>query len=370
MKLVIDNNIPFIKGLLEPFADICYIKGSCIRKNDVLDADGLIIRTRTRVDKDLLSGTSVKYVGTTTIGTDHIDTEWCDNNGIRYASAPGCNAGSVNQYILAALSTLKNKFKFIPEETTLGIIGAGNVGSKVASSARLLGYKVILNDPPRARKEGDSKFVSLNRLIADSDIITIHVPFTSDGPDRTEDLIDRQLMNKVKNNMILINTSRGGIVNEEALVNSLKKKIIKACVIDTWEKEPLINKDLLKRTSIATPHIAGYSADGKYRAITMILDDLSDYFGLPVKKQSNINLTPPINKYIDLDLSADLSSMIDSAILRTYRIMDDHHSLLKNPDKFEEIRNTYPNRREFDSYLIKEAPPEAKIILSELGFYV
>lgn len=367
MKLVIDNNIPFIKGLLEPFADIRYVQGSSIGKNDVLDADGLIIRTRTRVGPDLLAGSSVKYIGTTTIGTDHIDTEWCDKKEIHYKSAPGCNSVSVNQYVLAALCTLRNRFKFIPKETTLGLIGAGNVGSKVAASAQVLGYKVILNDPPRARREGDENFASLDRLIKDSDIISLHVPYTESGPDPTSQLIDAELLNSVRNNTIIINTSRGGIVNEAALIDSLDKKKIMACVIDTWGNEPDINRDLLKRAFIATPHIAGYSSDGKWRATSIILNDLSDFFSLPEIK-SNIILDPPLNILISPDRSADLHTIIGSAILKAYPIMDDHHSLLNNPGMFEELRNNYPNRREFDSYRIKETPPEAEIILKKLGF--
>ncbi len=367
MKLVIDKNIPFIKGLLEPFADIRYIQGSSIGKNDVLDADGLIIRTRTRVGPDLLEGSSVKYIGTTTIGTDHIDTEWCDNKGIHYKSAPGCNSVSVNQYVLAALCTLSSKYKFVPEETTLGLIGVGNVGSKVAASAQALGYKVILNDPPRARREGNDNFLSLDRLIKNSDIISLHVPFTESGPDPTSRLIDTQLLNRVRNNTIIINTSRGGIVNETALIESLDNKKIMACVIDTWENEPAINIDLMKRAAIATPHIAGYSSDGKLRATSIILKDLSDFFSLPEIK-TNISLDPPLNDLISPDMSADLNTMVASAILKAYPIIDDHHSLVNNPGMFEELRNKYPNRREFDSYRIKEASPEAEKILGKLGF--
>lgn len=369
MKLVIDKNIPYIKGILEPFADIRYIKGNCIGKNDVLDADGLIIRTRTRVGPDLLAGSSVKYVGTTTIGTDHIDTEWCDNNGIRCTAAPGCNSGSVKQYILAALCTLSSKFKFIPKETTLGIIGVGNVGSKVAASAQVLGYKLILNDPPRARIEGDGDFVSLNRLIENSDIISLHVPFTAGEPDPTQNLINSENINKMKSHAIIINTSRGGIVNEKILLNGLRKNKIKACVIDTWKQEPAINQALMERAAIATPHIAGYSSDGKLRATSIILNDLSDFFSLP-EIRPNISLAPPLNDIISPDISTDLNTMIGSTILKTYPIMDDHHSLVNNPEKFEELRNKYPARREFDSYRIKEAPPEAEKILKKLGFNI
>lgn len=370
MKVVIDNRIPFIRGLLEAEAKVSYLDGNEIGKKDIIDADAIIIRTRTKADKNLLEGTSVKYVGSATIGTDHIDKEWCNQYGIHCASSPGCNAGSVNQYILSALTVLQNKFNYKTGNTTIGIIGVGNVGTKVAFSASLLGYKVLLNDPPRERREGPGIFVSLEEITEKADIISVHVPLSMAGQDSTHYLINSNLLDKAKNGVIIINTSRGGVVNEEALLNSLNNSKVKASVTDVWESEPDINMELLQKSTIATPHIAGYSLDGKLKATSMILEDFARYFNLPDNIKYLGNLPPPDSAIIRLKLSPDIYSIIGKAILQTYPIMDDHNLLLKNPESFEEIRNSYGVRREFDSYTIINAPTGAKEILGKLGFIV
>jgi len=369
MKVVIDNKIPFIKGLLEPLADISYIEGNKIGKKDILNADALIVRTRTKIDSSLLSGTAVKYIGSATIGTDHIDTGWCRQNGIHCAASPGCNAGSVNQYILSALAILQNKFRYKPENTTIGIVGVGNVGKKVAASVRLLGYNVLLNDPPRSRIEGPGAFVSLDKLLENSDIITVHVPLTLDGRDKTHHLICSDTISKAKKGVILINTSRGGVVDEKMLLSNLKSGKIKACVTDVWEGEPNISRELLTRSTIATPHIAGYSSDGKLRASTMIIEDFARFFKLP-QPAYNVDLPSPEDPIISIKEWHNTEDLPAKAILHTYPIMNDHHLLLKNPDRFEELRNNYPNRREFDSYTINKVPDRVKNILKDLGFRV
>ncbi|MCW9066240.1 MAG: 4-phosphoerythronate dehydrogenase, partial [Ignavibacteriaceae bacterium] len=263
IKIIADNKIPFLKGVLEPFTEIEYHKGSEITKKIVRDADALLIRTRTKCNKELLLDTKIKFIGTATIGIDHIDTAFCESKGIKWINAPGCNSSSVQQYLASALLTLSKLKNFEFSKMTIGIVGVGNVGSKVEMIANILGLKVLLNDPPRERIEGREKFVSLDRLIEQSDIITFHVPLNLNGIDKTFHLADAELFKKFNKSKILINTSRGEVIETAALKEAISDGNVTASVLDVWENEPNIDLELLKMVDIATPHIAGYSADGK-----------------------------------------------------------------------------------------------------------
>jgi erythronate-4-phosphate dehydrogenase len=369
MKVVIDGRIPFIKGMLESFADVSYISGADITKDHIKDADALIVRTRTRVDKELLSGSSLSFVGTTTIGTDHIDTGWCKANGIKVVSAPGSNSGSVAQYIASAIVLLQKDFSLIPENSTIGVVGVGNVGNKVASLAKTLGYNILLNDPPRARTENTDLFVSLEELVRASDIITLHVPLTHKGKDKTHHLIKTELLNQSKSGSILINTSRGDVIKEEDLMKQIENKRISATVLDVWNKEPDISLELLRRCYMATPHIAGYSVEGKLNATNMILQNFADFFGIVLPTLSTDDLPIPINRDIVIDSTVKSDSeIISEAILHSYSIVKDHKLLLADPLKFEQIRNSYGIRREPHAYRIKGASNLVSIKLKELGF--
>lgn len=221
MKIVCDSHIPFLQGVLEPYADVVYLPGSSITRDDLLEADALVVRTRTRCDEKLLKGTKVRFIATATIGYDHIDTAWCESNGITWTNAPGCNSWSVQQYIGSLLVTMSRHFGFSFRDKTIGIVGVGNVGSKVARLAALLGFRVLLCDPPRARREGQNGFVPLERIISESDIITCHVPLTRDGQDSTYHLFDSSRLAAMNSSQILINTSRGEVVDCKALKQAL-----------------------------------------------------------------------------------------------------------------------------------------------------
>ena len=206
MKIVIDDKIPFIKGVLEPYAEVVYLSGGKIKHSDVANADALIVRTRTKCDESLLKETSVKFIATATIGYDHIDTAWCEASGITCTSAPGCNSGSVHQYMASVLATLSAQFGFEFEEMTLGVVGVGNVGSKVARLGEALGMTVLMNDPPRAEKEGLAQFVPFDEILNMSDIITLHVPLKNAGAHQTYHLFDKTTFEYMRHGTILINS--------------------------------------------------------------------------------------------------------------------------------------------------------------------
>ncbi|MCB0742389.1 MAG: 4-phosphoerythronate dehydrogenase, partial [Ignavibacteriae bacterium] len=244
MKIVADDKIPFLKGVLEPYADVEYFSGSKISKENILNADALIVRTRTKCNKDLMDGTKIKIVTTATIGTDHIDIDYCDQNNIKWLNAPGCNSTSVMQYISSVLLTLAQLENSNLAEKTIGIIGIGNVGSKIKKVAEILGMKVLLNDPPREREEGGNKFCSLDKIIKESDIITFHVPLNKQGIDKTFHLADETFFNKLEKKPIIINSSRGEVIKTAALKEAIKNDKVNSVVLDVWENEPNIDLEL------------------------------------------------------------------------------------------------------------------------------
>ena len=289
MKIICDDKIPFLKGALEPYARVVYLPGQEISAEVVMGADAMIIRTRTICDRALLEGSSVKIVATATIGYDHIDTAWCESRGIVWKNAPGCNSSSVQQYIASVLCVLAERFNLHFKDLTLGVVGVGHVGSKVAEAARALGMKVLLCDPPRAREEGPEGFVDLNEIVSSTDIITLHVPLSHEGLDATWHMFDSERISSLRPNQILINSSRGSVVDTLALKNALKARRIKAAVLDVWENEPYIDLDLLNLLTIATPHIAGYSADGKANGTAASVQAVAACLGTKVVLRSNIN---------------------------------------------------------------------------------
>jgi erythronate-4-phosphate dehydrogenase len=354
MKIVCDNKIPFLEGALEPYAEVVYLPGNKTTADVVRDADALITRTRTICNESLLKGSKVKLIATATIGFDHIDTEWCDANDIEWTNAPGCNSSSVEQYIGSLLVTMAHEMNFRLSDKTVGIIGVGNVGSKIAKLANILGLKVLLNDPPRARKEGDSDFVSLDELIMKSDIITCHVPLQRDGEDATYHLFDAKRLNSLREDQILINSSRGEVIDNKALKDVLKDGKIRAASLDVWENEPNIDSELLDLLFTGTPHIAGYSLDGKANGTTMSVQAIGCKFGLPCKEWIVKEIPSPIqtlNFTIDTN-GKDEEDVLSEAILHTYRIKEDDTRLRNDITTFEQQRASYPVRREFSAFTL------------------
>ena len=374
MKIVIDDKIPFIKGVLEPYAEVVYLPGSEFTHSDVVNADALITRTRTKCNEALLKDTSVKFIATATIGYDHIDTGWCKANGIVWTNAPGCNSGSVYQYIGSVLATLSTHFGFVFEEKTLGVVGVGNVGSKVARLGKAMGMTVLMNDPPRAEKEGPAQFVPLDEILNMSDIISLHVPLKCSGSHQTRHLFDKDMFDQLPYRTVLINSSRGEVVDNAALKIALKNRIIGAAALDVWENEPDIDLELLPLLNIATPHIAGYSADGKANGTAMSVQALSRFFGLPLTDWYPSELPCPAQPLrFELDCRGkSLQQCLCEAIWHTYAVNDDDGFLRASPATFEKQRGDYPVRREFAAFTVdvKNAIPEIENRLQVLGFSI
>ena len=374
MKVVADDKIPFLKGVLEPFADVQYLPGKEITKKDIADADALIVRTRTKCNESLLSGTKVKFIATATIGFDHIDTKWCENNGIAWTNAPGCNSGSVYQYIASVMVSLAAKHNFNLFDRSLGVIGVGNVGKKIVKLGEWLGMRVMLNDPPRERNESTCGFISLDGIIRECDIITCHVPLNLDGKDKTYHLINDKILSRLNKGTILINSSRGEVVDNKSLLNALTNRSrLSGAVLDVWENEPDINIDLLAKLDFATPHIAGYSADGKINGTTMSIHALSRYFGLPLQNWEPTDLPLPENHTFTVDcLKKSIQEVLSEVILHTYKVDEDDARLRKSVETFEKQRGNYPLRREFHAFTLNLVHNHSNLdkILGNLGFKI
>jgi erythronate-4-phosphate dehydrogenase len=373
MKIVIDDKIPYIKGALEKFTEVIYLPGSKTTPEIVKDADALITRTRTICNEKLLAGSSVKFIATATIGFDHIDTEYCEKAGISWINAPGCNAKSVEQYIAAALFTLalKNRIKLC--DKTIGIVGVGNVGSKVARFCEILGMKVLLNDPPRERNEGSEQFVSLDFIRENSDIITFHVPLNMSGEDATFHFIDFEFLSGLRKKPLLINSCRGEVTETMAIINAIKLNTLSGYIADCWENEPDIHQELLGLCDIGTPHIAGYSKDGKANGTMMSVQAVSRFFNLGIDEWRPHGVEVPDNTIIKLDgTRRDEESIIAEAVLETYDIEADDLALRNSPALFEKLRGDYPVRREFTSYTVKPRNVATPVIekLKQFGFEI
>jgi erythronate-4-phosphate dehydrogenase len=373
MKIIADDKIPFLKGVLEPFADVVYLPGKSITRKVLADADALLIRTRTKCTEELLKGTKVSFIGTATIGFDHIDTQYCEKNGIVWTNAPGCNSSSVQQYVAAALLKIASEFRFSLKGKTLGIIGVGNVGTKVEKFASVLGMQVLLNDPPRARNEGEKKFVSLDTILQESDIITLHVPLNVVGEDATWHLINEKSLKKMKKGAWFLNTSRGEVNDTAGLRKVLTSGKLGGSVLDVWEHEPDIDLDLMSRTFLSTPHIAGYSTDGKANGTSMVVNSLCKHFSFPSEEWYPENVPEPEHPLFAIDgVGKSEEEIIREAVNHTYNIEEDNIKLRFAPSDFEKQRGDYRLRREFKAFTISLNGGNKKVrrMLEELGFKV
>ncbi|AHW60925.1 4-phosphoerythronate dehydrogenase PdxB [Draconibacterium orientale] len=373
MKIIIDNKIPYIKGALEPFAEVIYLPGSETTPEIVKDADAIITRTRTICNDKLLRDSKVKYIATATIGFDHIDTDYCKQAGIKWTNAPGCNAESVNQYIASALCSWAMRKRTDLTGLTIGIVGVGNVGKRVAKTCKILGMNVLLNDPPRERTEGSREFVSLETIQNEADIITFHVPLNMSGEDATFHMVDEDFLQNLRKNPLIINSCRGEVCDSEAIYNAIEASDIKGFIADCWENEPDINLDLLNLCEYGTPHIAGYSKDGKANGTKMSVQAISRFFGLGINNWEPTNVELPATTSIEIDGNQRREySILAEAILSTYDIENDDDDLRDSPLKFEQLRGDYPVRREFNTYTIEAKNIETKTLekLIELGFQI
>ena len=341
MKVVVDDKIPYIReALSEMGIEALYAGGSKITPDMVRDADALIVRTRTQCDSSLLEDSKVQFIATATIGYDHIDTAYCASKGIQWTNAPGCNAASVCQYIESSLLLLQCERGLKLSNATLGVVGVGHVGTLVAEMARSWGMRVLCCDPPRAER-GELGFVSLDVIAREADVITLHTPLTRVGAHPTFHLADASFFASLQRKPYFINTSRGETTDTAAVLQALDEGKIAQCIIDVWEHEPHINLELLERCYIGTPHIAGYSADGKANATRMSLEALARHFNLgPIP---SVQPTQPLQTTI-------MVHSREKALLMIYNPHSDSRALRAAPSLFEQLRGDYPLRREEQAY--------------------
>lgn len=377
MKIVADENIPQVKDAFESFGEVKLFPGRSITNKDLIDADVLLVRSITKVNKELLENSKVKFVATATIGTDHIDKNYLNKKNIAFADAAGCNAYSVAEYVICAISTLFHESNKKFSESSIGIIGYGNIGTKVAKFARALGFKVLINDPPLQRIDYPEKFCSLEEALS-ADVITFHVPLNMDGIDKTYHLLNEKNIGLIKSGAILINSSRGPVVDNQILKKRLTEKKDLITVLDVWENEPCIDTRLLDFVEIGTPHIAGYSYEGKINSTALIYKKFCDYIKTEPTWQPKIKKVE--NSVISIDVNESIEKNLYTVSKTIYDIKDD--SLLlkraKEYDKnelakyFDGLRKNYRIRREFNNYTIKLNEREEIIRekLTELRFNV
>ena len=341
MKIVADTNIPFLKGVLEPYAEVVYMDGRAIGREAMMDADAIVIRTRTRCCEETLKGTKVKMIASATIGTDHIDLQWCAEHGIEVQNAAGCNAGAVANYIFSAMYAVASRRAIKMEDAVIGIIGVGNVGRKVEHMARTLGLKVLLNDPPRAAVEGNEGFVSLEELLQNATIISLHTPLDK----TTHGMCDDSFFEKVRPGAIFINASRGEVVDEAALLRARPK--LGGLVLDTWCNEPNVNQVLIDACDIATPHIAGYSYQGKQNGTAMAVQAIARHFGIKELEFFRPNSEEETLRPMAINVKDKTQGEIAAALQYNYPIFTDDFLFRVNPQNFEKLRSEYNYRREF-----------------------
>lgn len=375
LKILVDENIAFADRAFNSLGKVELVPGRSISNQLIKDSDILIVRSITKVDRDLLRNTKVKFVGTATIGTDHIDLDYLKENKIVFADAKGCNAFSVAEYVIAALTNLAVKLNLTLRDKSIGIIGVGNIGSKVAGFTTALGMDVLLNDPPLKRLGDTRNFAELDEIF-ECDIVTLHVPLNLTGEDKTFHLFDFEKLKKLKTNSILINTSRGAVINNSDLLKVIDKKHLNV-VLDVWENEPDVNIELLKKIQIGTPHIAGYSYEGKVNGTKMIYDSLCNFLG--AENTFSFDLPVPENSVLAIKKSGCIEERLNELISKVYSITKDDlrmREMINMPYEkrridFDKQRKNYPARREFINYqvLSDDLTEEEKTLLSSLRFH-
>ena len=367
MKIVADKTVPFLKGVLEPFAEVVYLDAGNFTPEAVRDADALIVRSVDKCTRQLLEGSRVRLITTATIGFDHIDTRFCDEAGIVWRNAPGCNAASVGQYVLASLVAVALRRGEALAGKTLGIVGVGHVGSIVARYAEAWGMRVLRNDPPRAAREGTEDFVSLETIAEEADIITFHVPLTREEPYATYHLAGADFMEHLRRKPWFVNSCRGAVMDTAALLEAKRTGRVSELIIDCWENEPNISRELLAETAIATPHIAGFSADGKANGTRACLLALRDFFGFDLALDQ---IMPPALADPVIDLRAFPDHRLERAVLRTFDPSRVDQALRLTPERFEWFRANYDHPREPRAYQVVGQTGREWRQLHALGFHV
>ncbi|WP_422102406.1 4-phosphoerythronate dehydrogenase PdxB [Vreelandella sp.] len=353
MKLVIDANIPAADACFGSAGTLHRLPGREIRAADLQNADALIVRSITQVNRALLANSPVRFVGTCTIGTDHIDLDYLKERAIGFASAPGCNAEAVVDYVLSSLLTVSEREGWPLLARTVGIVGAGNVGSRLQRRLQSLGMAVRVCDPPRAEQEGAGDFVSLDALMEECDVICLHTPLVKEEPYATYQLLNAQRINELAPGTVLLNAGRGDCIDGLALRSRLAGKGDITAILDVWEDEPGIDAGLRDLVALATPHIAGHSLDGKLRGTWMIQQALAEQLGLPSATPFNELCPPPALATLTLQSALPVEEALRLCVRAVYDVRRDHDALQRQVldqgivKGFDHCRAHYPLRREF-----------------------
>lgn len=340
IRIVADTSVPFFRGVFEPWADVVYIEGPEIGPDDVRNADALVVTTTTRCDASLLEGSSIKLIASATSGVNHIDTEWCGTHGIEVRNAPGCNAGGVMEYIFSGIYATASRGSIDLRGKVIGIIGAGNIGKRVEAMGMNLGFKVLKNDPPREAAEGHYEFCSLDYLLAHSDIVIMLVPLG----ESTRGMVGRKFFSSMKKGSFFINAARGELVDDEALKKAIPS--LGPVIIDTWNHEPDVDRELLSMVTVATPHIAGFSYQGKQNATATAVRGIARFFGIPSLNEFFPETDVPELEAVKLDLHDKSQGEIASVFQYNYPIFTDDFMFRMHPENFESLRAGYKYRRE------------------------
>jgi len=370
VKILVDENMPYARELFSRLGEVKPVPGRPIPEDELADAQALMVRSVTKVNASLLSGTAVKFVGTATAGTDHVDQAWLGEAGIGFSAAPGCNAIAVVEYVFSALLMLAERDGFTLKDRTVGIVGVGNVGSRLQARLEAWGVRTLLCDPPRADRGDAGDFRPLEALVREADILTFHTPLFKEGPYKTLHLVDDALISALKPGAILINACRGRVVDNAALLMRLEAGQDLSVVLDVWEPEPDLNVELLKRVDIGTPHIAGYTLEGKARGTTQVFEAFSAFIGHRQQVALDTLLPAPEFGRITLHGPLDQPTLKRLAHL-VYDVRRDDAPLRKVagiPGEFDKLRKNYLERREWSSLYIQCDDAEAASLLHKLGF--
>jgi erythronate-4-phosphate dehydrogenase len=370
VKILVDENMPYAGDLFRRLGDVKAVPGRPIPVAELADADALMVRSVTKVNEALLKGTPVKFVGTATAGTDHVDESWLQNAGIAFSAAPGCNAIAVVEYVFSSLLMLAERDGFALRDRTVGIVGVGNVGSRLQARLEAWGVRTLLCDPPRADRGDEGDFRSLDELVCEADVLTFHTPLFKDGPYKSLHLADETLIQRLKPGTILINACRGPVVDNSALLRCLEGGQALSVVLDVWEPEPDLNVALLEKADIGTAHIAGYTLEGKARGTTQVFEAFSEFIGQRQQVALSTLLPAPEFGRITLHGSLDQSAL-KRLIHLVYDVRRDDALLRKVagvPGEFDKLRKNYLERREWSSLFVQCDDASAAELLQKLGF--
>jgi erythronate-4-phosphate dehydrogenase len=392
MRIVCATNMPFAVEAFSTLGDVTVLEGRNITARDVKGADILAVRSTTRVDRQLLAGSGVRFVGTATIGTDHMDLAYLEQAGIAWCYAPGCNANSVSEYVTSALLHLGQRHGFVLEGKTVGVIGVGNVGSRVVQKARALGMRVLKHDPPRERAEGPGNriaargqplepgpFVPLDHVLSEADVITLHVPLTKAGPDATYHMANARFLGAARRGCVFLDAARGAVVDSDALLRAIEAGAVGHTVLDTWEPEPTFRREVLDRVDLGTPHIAGHSFEGKVNGTVMVYQAACRFLGATPRWTPDALMPAPIVPVVDADgLGRSDEEILWEIVRQVYDITADDRRFraasvaadVQRGEAFDRLRRHYPERREFTctQVRLRHAPAGLVDKLAGLGF--